>query len=287
MSRRFTAGTVSAVLLLCIAGPASARTATYAGVTSDGVPVVLTTAGKQVRSMTLHWIADCPSGQVIPFAGTVKYAGKPGPPPSLTVGKSSLYTTAISKKGKFTGNVYGLIDEGPDLFVQVTGFLAGKLGATAGSGSYSMLVSVLDATSGSLIERCSVDAKYKVGHNALTYGGATSQGEPIAITVNKQRTKVTSFDVGYRMDCPGGQFLMPAESFFFKLSGGKFAASFDDSSAFPDGSSRKVFYNFGGSVKKTVAKGSMTMTTMEIDAQGNVQTEGCGTPSITFKAVSG
>jgi hypothetical protein len=240
--------------------------------------------------MTLHWIADCPSGQVITFAGTVKYKGKPptGAPPSLTTGESDLYTTALSKKGKFTGNVYGLIDMGPDLFVQVTGFLAGKLGATGGSGSYSMLVSVLDTTSGSLIERCSIDAKYKVAHNARTYGGSTSQGEPIAITVNKQRTKITSFDVGYRMDCPGGGFLMPAESFFFALDRtGKFGASFNEENAVPDGGSRKVFYDFGGSLRKTVAKGSMTVTTMETDAQGNIQTEGCATPNITFKAVSG
>jgi hypothetical protein len=292
IARRLCASATIALASLSIAASAEARSAVHAGRTSDGSPLVITASGKQLRSITLRWLATCPSGYVIPFAGKVRYAGKPPslPPTSLTPGRSELYATALSKTGKFSGNVYGELDLGPHYRVDVTGFIAGRLTRTGGSGGYTMLVSVLDASKNTVLERCSAESRWKVARNARTYGGETSQGEPVAITLNAKRTKIADMLVAYRLDCGGSRFLTWSDDFTFLLGrGGHFGARFTDDGTIDggNGASRKIFYDISGSVMRNTAKGALTVTTREIDAEGNVQPQGCATPELSWTAANG
>jgi hypothetical protein len=172
----------------------------------------------------------------------------------------------------------------------VSGVLAGRLTKTGGSGGYTMTVSVFDAAKRNLLERCSASAKWTVAHNARTYGGSTSQGDPVAITLNAKRTRISDMYVAYHMDCGGGSYLEPGDDFTFVVRrGGRFGARFEDdvTIAGGGGASRKIFYDVGGIVRPTTAAGTLTVSTLEVDAAGNPQTVGCGTPDVTWKAMTG
>ena len=286
-TRRITALVVT-LGALPIAGPATAGATTYGGVTKDGDPMVITTSGKQVRSMTLHWAAPCPSGNVIMDAGTVRYSGPPptAAPPSLTVGQSHLYTTPMSKAGKFTGNIYGALDIDPGYFLPVTGVLSGKLGKSGGSGGYTLMVSVFELPAGTMLESCTVSGTWKVAHDARTYSGATSQDQPIVVKLNAARTRVTGMFVGFRVGCPDNSFFQPSEAFTFGLSrAGQFGASIPSSGPADGGGTRDVSRSFSGTVKRAVAKGSFNISMTETDAQGVAQ-PACSTQDVTWKAVN-
>jgi hypothetical protein len=293
--RRLAFVALTVYLALALAPSATARVANYGGKTSAGDPVVITAAGKQLRSVVLHWIADCPSGNVVPFAAVARYVGAPSAgPPSITLGKSALYTTPLSKTGRFTGDVYALLNPQPDYLFGVTVILSGRLTATGGKGQYTALVTVLPAAGGDAIETCSARSNWTLRRGPRTYAGSTSQGEPLVLTVNARRTRITDLLVAYRMNCKDGTFFEPSDHFTFPLArSGGFGEPINDKTTLPDGSLSDRIYDLSGTVLRTTASGRLYIDDKVYAAPPDTDLtrplRNCASPEpfTTWKAASG
>lgn len=280
-------------LLLPAAAGAETRTfaaAVYGGTTKGGDPVVVTATPKNVKSITLRWLTSCPSGAHIPWAGTARFRGVPtsGPPATMQTNRLDLYTTPLTKKGGFAGNIYSILDLGDGYNGFVSGTLSGRLTAKGGGGGFVIILSTFDPQ-GNLIERCGADDTWKVGRGPDVMAGATSQDEPLVLILNRRRTKIQDMFVGYKLDCPQGQFLQWSDDLTFLLSsGGKFGDRFNSGDvAIDGGGSRRVFYDVSGTLGAKNGKGRLAVWTAETDPEGNLQTEGCSTPNLTWSARSG
>src|SRR4051794_25605378 len=116
------------------------RTAIYAGVISNQAgkavaPIVIEAQGKKIKRIVLQSSATCSSGYRAAFHGAFPNHGKAPPkgPTSLVVGKSTLYAGPLSKAGKLSADIYGLLDlRNPSFSAFSHWTLEGTLGAKGG-----------------------------------------------------------------------------------------------------------------------------------------------------------
>lgn len=251
--------------MLAVPAAAPAAPAVYGGhLGTNDDPIVLTTdaAFNKLTGTVIAFDNPCDDGKTQVFHESVPVvAAKPG---SLTLGRWVMTKNAKgSFKGTFQRNLN--LDGGRGLLLTMK--LNGKLGRNGGSGTLSAQSTITDVpaftqtlpTSINVLQTCDTGTlKWKVVRKpGVVYGGRTSSGEPLVLTLSANRRSVKQIDFGWHAACvPDGFFDYPDTLINFSLTGGRFGDSFQWK---PEGTTTNIDYVVDGKVSRTSSSGKLAV----------------------------
>jgi hypothetical protein len=262
--------TVTAVAGFALGSAASSSASVYAGETAQSDPIAITVSkdGKRVQKIAVDWDSLCKSGKYYQFGGVLTARAKV--PGLLRPGDYPLLRGAISK-GRLNATGAGAEDFGEGVSGSIRQTVKGKFRKTSASGTWSGHLDVRDA-GGSVIDTCDTGTiPWVTLRGPTSYGGTTTQGEPVVIVTTKDRTRVTYFGIGWFTDCSGGGFFkLGDETGNFPLTaGGLFGDDWNLERAFSDGTGKATYaYHLQGSLKKGRGSGTFSVTRAEVDNAG-------------------
>ena len=268
---------------------ATAKTAVYGGSVTRGEPIVLNTDAKaqKLTKAVLALEMTCLDGnKLAPFAASVSpevaRPGLPVTPGALVMSKNA--------KGSFAGTI--LTGYSGDTFsVGAVINLKGKLTKKVASGTLTGTATVYDESNGNVLTTCSTGgSKFKAARAAgFVYGGATTQGEPLVVSLNSARTKVSDLKFSWQAACDQTEWSpmhITMEDFYGPLHGSTFSVNLTAPYHRADGGTNVWSYVIKGKISKTLAKGTLKLGYTSLDSNSN--TEGtCTAGPLTFKAASG
>jgi len=264
--RRLVIAAALTTLLVVPINPAAARAKpsapdrVYAGETSQAEPAFVQIGGTGTRTATVvvAWRADCDDG-----TGALLWDGA-----KLTIRKNHF---AFQRSEDASGP-------------QIT--LSGAVGKTAVKGTWHAKVTFRNdqgnptATCDTGLVRFSLP---RAGYGGLTRGG---DGYPLVLAFNKRKTKVDGVDVIASLHCESGDsFAFHAAYGDFGLSrAGAFGDEFDDSADEIKADPHPTFHiSFHGKLGRSSAQGTLRITAVMKDAQGN-QVDSCDSGPLTWSA---
>lgn len=239
---------LTALLVLALAAPAGAGT--YAGwITIPGGgaqnddPLVFTTAGTRVRSVVVAFRARCDNGQSVGFHQR------------LTVGRTLV--ASRNAGGSFAASIRTGGTSGTHVFAD-RGAIIGTFNRSGARGTITPVIQVTDRASGAATT-CSAGTLKWTARRRLGryYGGMSSQGEPVVLTLTANRRSVYEFGIDLHGSCtPGGTMDMPDWINDFGVRNGRFGDSF----RFRDKSGATHTYRWGGRLTWSAASGFVEMS---------------------------
>ena len=243
---------------------AAATARTYGGHTSGGEPIVFRVRSHRVTTIVLQVHADCDSGEFFPAATTLGGGGK-STAPAIIGGR-------LSKAGKFKATAAGSADLGAQT---ATVLLAvnGKLGPKHSSGGVTIDVSVTDNATGQQTDHCQASETWsQTVPERRTFGGSTTQDTPVVIELNRKHNSVRRFWFGVFADCTPNGSINPSDAITnFPIRKHRFGDSFSDEGDDRSGGRLHVDYTLRGRIGRAKASGTVEITAIDRDAQGNVK----------------
>jgi|1186.fasta_scaffold35843_3 hypothetical protein len=255
---------------------AAAATRTYGGHTSAGEPIVLRRSGRKVKTIVLQVHTPCDSGAFFPAATTIGGGGK-STAPAITGGR-------LSRKGDFTATASGTADLGSETATVLLG-VEGRLTAKHSSGAVIVDVTVKDNATGQQTDHCQTSESWsQTVPERRTFGGSTSEDTPVVIELNRTRTSVRTFWFGLFADCMPDGAINPSDAITnFRIRRHRFGDSFSDEGDDGSGGRLHVDYALKGKIGRSTASGTIEITAIDRDAQGNV-TSNCPSGPVPWVA---
>jgi hypothetical protein len=259
---------------------------TYGALTSQDSPLVvqLSRTATSVSRVAVHWEAPCSSGMSVLFGDTL--VAKPGTPPGTIPDGSHFFSASRVSGGRFSGTAVGSLDFGAYQGA-VSQAIKGTVGAKRGSGALQAHVDVFERATGNKVDECDTGSLKWVaaGPQELVYGGSTSIGEPVVLSLDKRRKKVKEIGFGWSAGCTPSGFVSYGDALTnFPLSRtGGWGDTFTQNFPLPDGNTNEFAYTIKGKVSAKTATGSFQVTRILRDAVGTA-VETCATPTIRFSA---
>lgn len=260
----------------------------YGGVTSQGAPFVLelTRGGKAVAGATILVTGDCDDGQQMRYYGRLTF--EPGMPAFVPVGEHVFGSRRVSKSGRFSASGIGA-----DSFGSAEGLMSETISGRvrrngAAAGTYRSIVTMV-APDGSTMARCDTGTLNwsASSDRGRIYAGTSSAGFPIVLELEARRTTVKRMRFGWGAPCtPEGSLIVPDELTGFRLSGGSFGDTFQQSFDRDDGGKNLYDYAVEGRVKRSNASGTFSVKYTETDPAG-ATTATCDAGGATWTARSG
>src|SRR4051794_20259224 len=138
---RLTAAAGATAAVLAATPSARAADAVYGGTTRDGDPIVVKTdkAGRQLRSLSITWVAPC--GDSGRFPGSAQLTPAENAPGFQPTGNELIVER--NAKGRFSGAQLSTRDLG-DLGAGIVTTIDGKLTPTKASGTISVRVTIVN-----------------------------------------------------------------------------------------------------------------------------------------------
>jgi hypothetical protein len=278
-----TAAVGATAAVLAAAPSAHAADAVYGGMTTGGDPIVVTAdpQAATLRSIAISWRATCGPGpgDWVPGGGVMRpakpVAGFAPGPDELLVSKNA--------KGVFAGTQ---LSGGAGATVVD---IKGKLKPGKATGSLSATVKVIDPATGNTAASCQTTQRWTATRDpGIIYGGATSQGQPFVVRLNRQRKRVNDVVTTWFAKCtPDGLFRSPEHLVGFTIKrSGAFGSPFEADFDMDAGGKRHYAYKLAGRVTSKAVKGTLQVNVAEADAAG-APTATCDTGGLTFKAATG
>jgi hypothetical protein len=271
---------VAGVALGATAGAAASM---YAGETAQYDPIAITVSndGKRVQKIAVDWEAACGSGSEYRFGGVLTARAKA--PGVIAPGDNPLLGGSL-RKGKLSATSVGSDSLGQDLSGSIRQTVKGTFKKSSASGTWRGRVAVVDA-SGAVTETCdSGTVRWLAARGPRTYGGSTTQGEPVVVETSKDRSKVEYFGVGWGAPCSDGNFFHIGDELgnFPLTTGGLFGDDWSSDFPFQDGTG-KVSYSWTvrGTLRKGRGGGTFAAHREESDTTG-ATTSTCDTQSVRW-----
>jgi hypothetical protein len=279
---RMVCVTISIAVVLASTGTASA--AVYAGATRQAAPIAITVAkGGQVKTIAIEWRAKCGQGSY-PFGAVLTAAAKR--PSFIPQGTNPLLGSV--KRGRLNATSLGAESLGSIGSAAISQKITAKFKPKSASGTWSAHVDILDPE-GNKLDTCDTGTfRWVALHGPNAYGGSTTQGEPVVVLTDKDRSKVIYFGIGWHASCTPDDYVQFAEDFGnFPLTGsGVFGETWTMDYPFDDRSGKSSFtYTVSGSLKKGAGSGTFSAKTVQTDTAG-ATTETCDTNVVRW-SVSG
>jgi hypothetical protein len=277
---------IALAALAATAAPAHAASFVYGGTTGDGEPIALTAAkgGKALHGATVAWGATC-DNQSHWFDWAVLTPVKPSP--SFPPGPEDLVMSS-NAKGRFAGTETAGEDAGDDV-AMIAVSIKGRLTAHRASGTLSAVVKLVNKTTQASDGACQSGTVRWSATRApgSIFAGSTSQHEPVVVRVHHKRVSdlIASWDTSTCSDGTAWHYFPDLTNFPLSRSGA-FGDRFSYSSDMDAGAKREFAYDVRGRVTRTSARGSLHVTTADIDATG-AQAMTCDSGTIAWKAVTG
>ena len=169
--------------------------------------------------------------------------------------------------------------------------VTGKLKAGRASGTLSAIVKIVDKATGAAVTSCQTGKQSWLATRkpGIIFGGSTSQGEPLVVRLNAERTRVNDVITVWRAPCtPSGGYFRVRDhfvNFALKKTGG-FGNPFSNDTPMDAGGKRHWDYSVKGQVSKTKAKGALQVKVADSDPAG-APVDACDTGGVTWKAATG
>ena len=271
---------VPSLLLLTLAAaaePAAARTGIYAGWLDtpgwDNSFVARTNGpGTKAKSFVVGLSARCGGGGTYYFHDDI--------PVEIPASSAQGLLVPSRNRGGRLKAVYrnaGMSGE-YELVEKLT--VAGRFKRRSARGTVRMRSSAYDPASGAQVAGCdSQRLKWSLRRHARRiYGGASSQDEPVALYLNKKRTRVREIGVNWHSSCADGGYIDVPNAFtnFRIRKGARFGDIWGDSFK-----GTRYEYHLRGRVKRRSARGAF-----EVDAFPSNGTS-CGTGNLTWRTRTG
>ena len=259
-----------------VAAAAAAAGRTYGGHTNGGEPIVFRTSGRKLRTIVLQVHTPCDSGAFFPAATTLGGGGKSTAP--------AIHGTRISRTGRFSATAAGTADLG-DQTATVLLTVAGKLGRSHSSGGVGVDVTVADDATGQQTDHCHATETWsQTVPERRVFGGSTAEDTPVVIELNRRRTSVKTFWFGVFADCTPQGAINPSDAITdFRIRKHRFGDSFSDEGADSSGGRLHVDYALKGRIGRSRSSGTIQITAIDRDAQGNV-TSNCPSGPVSWNA---
>ena len=268
---------VSGLMLLALPAEAGAARV-YAGWLDtpgwDNAMVARTASrGTPVRSMVLGFPVSCRDGSLYVFhadVGVVRSGSS----------QRGVLVPSRNRGGRFAA-VYrgrGLIG---DYIVAGKLAISGTFRRRAASGRLRLTSDVIDPQTNERLTTCgSTRLTWKLRrHPRWIYGGATSQGEPVAVFLSKDRSKVREIGIGWHSGCSDSSFIDIPDAFTnFAIRAGKFG----DTWGFTDRETSADFeYHLKGQITRRAAHGAFEVDAFLPDGRS------CRTGELTWTTRTG
>ena len=250
---------------------------TLGGLSGESDPFVVGVSrdGKRLTGVVVRWSTTCDSGLRLWFAGPLV----PGAADHPLVGGR------LSRNGSFSLTSSGKLDFG-DYEGAVTQSGKGRLAVRRSSGTWQAHVDVFERATGTKVDNCDTGS-FRWGAGAqqnLTYGGVTTEGEPVVLRLNAARTKVSVLSIGWHASCSDGTIYEIGDGLAdFPLSrAGRFGDTFTQ--RFPvEGGELRYAYVIRGKVGRARASGTFKVTRTVHDESGATLVT-CEAPSARWTA---
>jgi len=193
---------------------------------------------------------------------------------------------AITASGRFAATVSGTDDFGSGVTAHKTISLKFKVKGKKITGSHRLHVDRVDAA-GAVLATCDQTATFTaISARGKVFGGHTSQGGPVVVTLAAKRSTVRQVHIGWEASCaPSGDFQASETLVDFRLAGGVFGDDWTyNSPGLPPGESATASYSLYGKIKRSRVTGTLRVKTTSTDATGTIP---CDTDTISFTASSG
>lgn len=262
--------TVTAVAGFALSSTASSAASVYAGETIQADPIAITVSkdGKRVQKIAIEWYGKCTSGQFYEFGGVLTARKKA--PGLLVPGDNPLLASGL-KKGRLNATSRGADNLGNGVSGSIRQSVKGRFKKSSASGTWNAHVDVLDAN-GAVIDSCDTGTvRWATLRGPNSYGGSTTQGEPVVVQTSRDRSRVLYFGIGWFAGCgDGGVYQKGDEMGNFPLtSGGLFGDDWTLERPFSDGSGKASYaYHLDGSLKKGRGGGTFSVQRSELDNTG-------------------
>src|SRR3954452_9261079 len=255
---------------------AAAPARTYGGHTNGGEPIVFRVRGHRVTTIVMQVHANCDSGAFFPAATTLGGGGK-STAPAIIGGR-------LSRARKFKSTAAGTACLG-DQTASVLLAVNGKLGARHASGGVTVDVSVTDDATGRQADHCQATEPWsQTVPERRTFGGSTAQDTPVVIELNRKHNSVRTFWFGVFADCMPDGSINPSDAITnFPIRKHKFGDSFSNEGDDRAGGRLHVDYALKGKIGRAKASGTIQITALDRDAQGNV-TSSCPSGPVQWSA---
>lgn len=266
--RSAAALTVLGLLLAVPAAPASAAgTVGYGGTTNASQqPLVIEVGGGKVLAVTAMWRASCTSGRTFSYGGRIPVKGG----------------WRIARSGRFSGTLSFIQPLGGTMvasgLVQVTGAIKG----TSLKGAVTATTGIADGST--ILDTCTTSAMaYTAAHRpGREFGGVTNQKLPVVVEMADNGRSIRHLHIGWQAGCSSGDRYQWGDFLKnFALHKGRFGATFTTQGDAGGGSTERDDYDVRGTVTRTGAKGTFTLTLRLIDGSGALQ-DLCRVPAVTF-----
>jgi hypothetical protein len=286
LRRTVALAALAAAALGVSAAPANATEGIYGGTTRGGEALVLRTdkAGTRVRSAVVAWSARCDNGSLY-HGWTDARAVKRSP-----VLDRTRMVMRRNRAGRFRGEMLSIDGLGEHYgSVEVT--VEGRLRRGRASGTLRAEAQVFDAAAMELLTSCRTGpVRWTAARDAgRIFAGATSQDEPFVARFDGARSRVTDVFVGWHThDCAPPAALRLGDNFvnFAVDRRGRWGGAFDHEEALDDGSRMTLDYAFRGTLRRTSARGTLSVGFRQADAAGT-ETMSCKTGTIRWTAATG
>jgi hypothetical protein len=272
---------LTAVCGVFLGSVGASEASVYAGETAQHDPIAITVSkdGKRVQKIAVDWEARCQSGADYPFGGVL--TARPKPPDVFRPGDNPLLGSTV-RQGKLRAFGMGAVvfDNDQSGFIRET--INGRFKKSSASGTWRARMNVQDAA-GTTKDTCdSGTFRWSAIRGPTSYGGSTTQGEPVVVLTTKDRSKVDYFGVGWGASCSDGGFFHIGDELgnFPLTSGGLFGDNWSSEFPFQDGSGKASFtYTVKGALKKGRGGGTFSVHRAESDTSG-ATTSTCDTQSV-------
>lgn len=294
MIRRSSVLPVSALLALTVAlmvpvAPAGAAKkprfrVLYGGNTSQHDPFVLKLAknAKTVDRASIMAEGTCSDGSPIRFGVTLRFevdtpAASPG-------GVHIVAGDRVSRSGSFSASGSGV-----DGFGTATGAMThaikGKVRRNgSAAGTYQATIVLHDDATGAEVATCDTGLVRWTGRSSRgrVYAGATSQGWPMVVEVDKARDNVEDVWFGWDAPCtPSGGVLIGDVVSEFPIRDGKFGDSFPYTVDLDNGEKLTLDYVIDGRLSRAKASGSVSVKLTSRNPAGAV-TSTCDSGAVSW-----
>ena len=259
------------------AGPATAASQrVYAGWLNtpgwdNGLVARTDSRGKRVTSMVVALPLTCVNGSTYVFHTELKVVRRGSTATGVLVPRRN-------SGGRFIAKYRQVGPVGPSILDREV-WVSGRFKRRSARGTLRLTGVVSDPVTGEATTTCDTTTyKWTIKrHRRWIYGGASSQGEPVVIYLNRARSKVAEIAINWNAPCSDGGLLDVPNSFTnFRLRRGKFGDIWGDTF-----SGTKFEYHLKGRIKRRSAAGAF-----EVDAFPGGGTS-CRTGYLTWTARTG
>ena len=261
-----------------LATPASAGT--FAGWLSipgkyNDDPIVITTnaAGSVVRSVVLAARPSCPGGQAIGFHRRAVVRTSPGSGTTLIASRNRAGHFAATLRGAGENDTYTFADGGA---------MTGSFSRHAAHGTLRIAIGVTDRATGATVMTCTTPRMHWKARRerGRIYGGITAQGEPVYVSLTRNRRMVYELGVDWHADCTPSGFSDRADwltDFAIRPGTGRFGDSF----GFTAPGSNRIRGRLIGRLTRKAASGTLSIS---VTAPGGTV---CSSETFGWRATSG